>query len=181
MTRIHPVDPANAAGRAKELLDGVQKKLGRALNMTSGMAVAPAALDGYLQFSGALAKGALPAKTREQIALTVAEANGCEYCLAAHSAIGGKLGLSEDQVLAARRADAPDAATRALLQFARRVLETRGQVTDADLQTVRNAGFGDDAIAEVVANVALNVLTNFFNNVAHTAVDFPAAPALATA
>ena len=87
MTRIQPQTVDTAAGRSKDLLEAVQKKLGRALNMTGAMAAAPAALDGYLQFSGALAKGALPARVREQIALTVAEANGCEYCLAAHTAL----------------------------------------------------------------------------------------------
>ena len=181
MTRIQPQTVDTAAGRSKDLLEAVQKKLGRALNMTGAMAAAPAALDGYLQFSGALAKGALPARVREQIALTVAEANGCEYCLAAHTAIGGQLGLSADQVIAARRGESDDPATAALLGLARRVVETRGKVDDDDLQTVRTAGFGDDAITEVVAHVALNVLTNFFNNVAHTPVDFPAAPELATA
>lgn len=181
MTRIQPLTVDTAEGRAKDLLEAVQKKLGRSLNMTGALAAAPAALDGYLQFSGALAKGSLPPRIREQIALTVAEANGCEYCLAAHTAIGGSLGLSKDQVTAARRGTSDDAGTAALLRLAHRVVETRGQVNDADIQAVRDAGFGDDAITEVVAHVALNVLTNFFNNVAHTPVDFPAAPELALA
>lgn len=181
MTRIHPLSTDTAQGRARDLLEAVQKKLGRALNLTGALAASPAALDGYLQFSGALAKGSLPARTRELLALTVAESNDCEYCLAAHSAIGGQLGLSTEQILAARRGKSEDAPTAALLGFAQRVVETRGQVSDAEVQAVRDAGFGDDALAEVVAHVALNVLTNFFNNVAQTPVDFPAAPEVAKA
>ncbi|MEZ6186323.1 MAG: carboxymuconolactone decarboxylase family protein [Planctomycetota bacterium] len=181
MSRIHLVDPQSATGRASELLTAVEKKLGLIPNMTRGMAVAPAALEAYLAASDALSRGALPGRVREQLALTVAEANGCGYCLAAHSLIGGKLGLSEDEVLAARRAEAPDASTAALLRFARQVAEHRGRVSEADLEAVRAAGYGDDAIAEVIAHVALNVLTNYFNNVAETPIDFPAVPELARA
>ncbi len=178
MTPFTLVAPETTDSRANELLAAVKSKLGIVPNMTRAMVRAPAVLDAYLQMSGALDKGALPAKTREQIALTVAQANRCEYCLAAHSTIGKMVGLSPDQILSSRKGHAADASTDALLQFARVVVEKRGLVEDADLAAVRAAGFGDDAIAEVVANVALNVFTNYFNHVAGTAVDFPAAPAL---
>ncbi len=172
------VAPESATGQAKELLSAVQRKLGLVPNMTRAMARAPAVLDSYLQMNAALAKGALPLKTREQIALTVGQANGCEYCLAVHSALGKSAGLAPDQILGARRGVANDASTSALLQFASAVVEKRGRVDAADLNAVRSAGFGDDAIAEVVANVALNLFTNYFNHVAATSLDFPAAPAL---
>ncbi len=164
--------------RAKELLGAVKAKLGVVPNMMRAMARAPSALDAYLQMSGALAKGALPAKTRELIALTVGQASNCNYCLAAHTLIGGKSGLAPEQILAARKGHAADASTNALLHFASAVVEKRGRVSESDLGAVRAAGFGDDAIAEVVANVALNLFTNYFNHVADPAVDFPAAPAL---
>ncbi len=178
MSTFTLVTPETADGPAKELLVAVKAKMGRVPNMTRAMARAPAVLDAYLQMSGALAKGALAAKTREQIALTVGQANRCDYCLAAHSAIGKMVGLAPDQILAARQSHADDASTAALLRFAAAVVEKRGLVNAEDQAAVRSAGFGDDAIAEVVANVALNVFTNYFNHVAGTAVDFPAAPAL---
>jgi uncharacterized peroxidase-related enzyme len=181
MARLTPIDPATATGRPKELLDAVKQKLGMVPNMTRAMAASPAALDAYLQFSGALAKGTLPAKVREQIALAVAEANGCDYCLAAHTAVGRAVGLTADQLRDSRLGTAVDGRTDALVKFARRVVSARGRVADADLAAVRAAGWDDAAVAEVVANVALHVFTNYFNLVAGTDLDFPPAPPLAGA
>ena len=178
MSRINQLNPETATGRTKELLGAVKGKLGLVPNMTRAMANAPAVLDGYLQLSGALGKGTLPAKAREQIALAVAQANECDYCLAAHSAIGRMVGLTADQIRDSRLGTAVDSKTDALIRFARAVVDARGRVTDADLDDVRAAGFGDDVIAEVVAHVALGVFTNYFNTVADTTLDFPQAPAL---
>jgi uncharacterized peroxidase-related enzyme len=176
--RITAIPLETATGRAKDLLDAVKHQLGLVPNMTRAMAYSPAALDGYLQLSGALAKGALPAKVREQIALAVAEANGCDYCLAAHSAVGKAVGLTGEQLRDARRADPVDPRTAAVVRFARRLVDTRGRVTDAELAAVRAAGWDDGTIAEVVANVALNIFTNYFNEVAEADLDFPKAPEL---
>ena len=178
MSRIHQVDPQSATGKAKDLLDAVQGKLGLVPNMTRAMANSPAVLDGYLSLSGALSKGALSAKSREQIALAVAQTNECDYCLAAHSAIGKMVGLSVDQILDSRRGTSVDPKTDAIIQFARQVVDQRGLVSDANIDQVRAAGLDDGAIAEIVANVALNIFTNYFNHVAETEIDFPRAEAL---
>jgi uncharacterized peroxidase-related enzyme len=179
MARIDSVSLEAATGRARDLLGAVKDKLGLVPNMHRAMAHSPAALDGYLRLSEALAKGTVSARVREQIALAVAQANGCDYCLAAHSAVGRMVGLTAEQIRDSRLGLAVDPKADALVRLARRVVETRGQVDDADLDDVRQAGFDDGAIAEVVANVALHVLTNYFNLVARTDLDFPAAPALA--
>lgn len=173
MPRLRPVIPNEATGKAKELLEAIQKKLGVTPNLMRTLANSPAALHGYLSFGEALAGGTLGGKLREQIALAVAEANQCQYCLSAHSAIGKRVGLDGAQIEASRRGRSADPKAEAALLFARRVLETRGQVSDADLEAVRTAGFGDGEIAEIIANVALNVLTNYFNLVAQTEIDFP--------
>jgi uncharacterized peroxidase-related enzyme len=178
MARIHQISPEVATGRAKELLDAVKGKLGLVPNSTRAMANSPATLDGYLQLSGALGHGTLPARSREQIALVVAQANECDYCLAAHSAIGGMLGLTAEQIRDSRLGSAVDPKADALVRFAKKVVDTRGSVTDGDLDEIRGAGFDDGAIAEVVANVALHVFTNYFNRMADTDIDFPKAPAL---
>jgi uncharacterized peroxidase-related enzyme len=134
----------------------------------------PAALEGYLSLSGALGKGKLNAQMRERIALTVAEYNGCDYCLSAHSYLASNAAkLSSAEIDAARDGRSEDARTEAALQFALRVTESRGRVSDADLAAVRLASFDEAAILEIVANVAVNVLTNYINNVAHTDIDFP--------
>ncbi|MDX1969181.1 MAG: carboxymuconolactone decarboxylase family protein [Planctomycetaceae bacterium] len=173
MSRIPQIPPESAVGRAKELLDAVKNKLGLVPNMTRAMANSPAVLDGYLSLSGALSKGNLTAKQREQIALAVGEVNGCDYCLAAHSAIGKMVGLTAEQIMDSRRGTAVDPKAEALVKFARRVVDERGRVSDLDLADARVAGLDDAALAEVVAHVALNLFTNYFNHVAETEIDFP--------
>lgn len=173
MTRIAPVATENASNRSRTLLDGVQKKLGMTPNLMRTFAHSAAALDAYLKFSDALSKGGLDGKTREKIALAVGQENSCQYCLSAHSAIGKMVGLSVYEIRDARIASAADAKTDAILKFAKQIVETRGKVSDADVSTVRDAGVTDAEITEVVANTALNLLTNYFNHVAETEVDFP--------
>src|SRR3954469_10866392 len=163
MARINQVSPDAADGRAGELFDEVKGRLGFVPNMTRAMANSPAVLDGYLQLAGALSRGTLPAKVREQVALAVAEANGCDYCLAAHSAVGRMVGLTADQIRDSRLGTAVDPKADALIRFALKVVDARGRLGDGDLAEVRGAGFDDAAIAEVVANVALHVFTNYFN------------------
>jgi uncharacterized peroxidase-related enzyme len=178
MSRLQQIAPETASDRVRTLLAAVKSKLGLVPNMTRAMANSPAVLEGYLQFSGALHKSSLPARLREQISLAVSQANGCDYCLAAHSAIGKAVGLTAEQVRDSRLGTAVDPKADALIRFALEVLETRGRVNDAALTEVRAAGFDDGAIAEVVAHVALDLFTNYFNNVVATDVDFPKAPAL---
>ncbi|MBY0460025.1 MAG: carboxymuconolactone decarboxylase family protein [Gemmataceae bacterium] len=179
MSRLNTIDPTRAEGKAKTLLDAVKAKLGVTPNLTKVMANSPSVLEGYLGLSGALAGGALPPKLRELLALGVGEVNGCEYCLSAHTAIGKKAGLTAEQIVAGRKGTSEDAKTHDALRFARKLVETRGKVTDADVAAVRAAGYTDGEIAEVVAHVALNVLTNYLNNVAETEIDFPKAEPLA--
>jgi uncharacterized peroxidase-related enzyme len=174
MSRITAINAEQATGKAKELLDAVQAKLGMTPNMMKTMANSPAVLEAYLSFSGALANGALDAKLREQIALLSAETNNCGYCASAHTAIGKMVGLNEDQILAAREAHSTDRKTDAALKFAKQLIVGRGAVSDADLQTIKNAGFSDGEIGEIVAGVALNLFTNYFNETAQTEIDFPA-------
>ena len=178
MSRIETVNPSQATGKAKELLDGVKSKLGMTPNLMRVMANSPAVLDAYLKFSGTLGSGDLPAKTREQIALAVGQANSCDYCLSAHSAIGKMVGLTADQILDSRRGTSAQPTTDAVLRFARQLVDKSGLVSDADLEAVRSAGLNDGAIAEIVANVALNIFTNYFNHVARTEIDFPRAEAI---
>ncbi|MGH6803781.1 MAG: carboxymuconolactone decarboxylase family protein, partial [Methyloceanibacter sp.] len=142
----------------------------------------PAALGGYLGLSGALARGALDAATRERIALAVAEINGCDYCLAAHTYLGKNVAkLTDGEIESNRRGTSADAKAAAAVEFAARVAVERGQVGTAAVEAVRAAGFSDAEIVEIVAHVALNTLTNYLNEVAETAVDFPAARALKAA
>jgi uncharacterized peroxidase-related enzyme len=173
MARLKTIDPASAPGKTAELLQAVKNKLGLIPNMTRVMANSPAVLQAYLSFSAALASGKLPAKLRERIALVTAEHNSCAYCLSAHTAIGKTLGLSPSELASARDAASEDARAAAALRFARAVLIRQGDVTEDELGAVRAAGYTDEEIAEIIAEVSLNVLTNFFNRAAGVEIDFP--------
>lgn len=176
MPRIQPIQTADAAPKAKDFLNAVQAKIGMTPNLMKGLANSPAALEAYLNFSGALATGVLKAAFREQLALTVAQANSCEYCLAAHTAIGKMTGLKPEEIEQSREAHSADPKRDAGLQFAQKLVIQRGLATDADLAAVRQAGYSEAEITEIVSHVALNIFTNYFNHVAQTEVDFPRVP-----
>ncbi|MBL8292083.1 MAG: carboxymuconolactone decarboxylase family protein [Bryobacterales bacterium] len=173
MQRLSAVNPTNATGKVKQLLDGVQAKIGMTPNLMKTLASGPAALEAYLSFGAALATGKLDAKFREQIALAVAQANSCEYCLSAHSAIGKMVGLKPEEIAASREAHSDDAKRDVGLHFVQALVVQRGIVSDQDLVQVKAAGYTDGDIAEMVANVAVNIFTNYFNHVARTDVDYP--------
>ena len=181
MTRLKAIEPDSATKPVKMLFKGVHEKLGMIPNMMRTMAVAPPVLEGYLSLSGALGGGTLSAKTREQIALAVAEMNGCGYCLAAHCALGGMAGLSDEQLNDSRSGVSADTRAQAVLNLARAIVNERGRVADEEIAAARQAGLSDEEIAEVAGNVALNIFTNYFNNLAGTSIDFPAAKPLAPA
>ena len=174
MSRFPIPSVESAPSAAQPLLAAVKQQLGTVPNLMKLLAISPTALEGYLSLNAVLAKGSLDAGLRERIALTIAEYNGCDYCLSAHDYLGRNVAkLSSDEIDAARDARSSDAHADAALHFALRVAQTRGQVSDADLTSLRAAGFDEAEIIEIVVNVALNVLTNYVNNVAQTDIDFP--------
>ena len=173
MARIPAVTSANAPAASAPLLAAVKAKLGFTPNMMATMAQSPSVLRGYLGLSEALAGGALNARERELVALAVGEANRCEYCVSAHA------GLNEAEVKAARQGRAQAGREDAIVRLARALASERGFVADAPVAAAREAGLSDAELLDVVAQVALNVLTNTVNHIAQTEVDFPAVEKLA--
>ena len=175
MSRIPtPTTVSEAPKAAQPLLENVQKSLGSVPNLFRITANSPAALEGYLGLNGALAKGALDAATRERIALAVAEVNGCDYCLAAHTYLGRNVAkLTGTEIAAHRNGGSTDAKADVAVRFAVQITRERGRVSDADVAAAKAAGYSDAEIVEIIAHVALNTLTNYINEVLGTAVDFP--------
>jgi len=158
---------------SKPILDAVHKQLGVVPNMFRLIASSPAALRGFAANNGALTK-TLDAKTRERIALAVAQVNGCDYCLSAHSYLGLNLAkISPAEVALNRKGGSSDATADAAVRFAAKTVRERGRVTDADIRSVRDAGFSDGQIVEIIAVAAENIFTNLLNVVAETEIDFP--------
>ena len=173
MQRIPAINASAAPAVTQGLLDAVTKQMGGVPNILATMAQSPAALEGFLGFAGGLSKGSLAPAVREQIALAVAGANTCDYCASAHTALGKGAGLTAQEMTRNLTGESSDPKVAALLSFARQVVSKRGNVSDADLSAFRAAGYGDAAVVEVVAQVALNIFTNYFNHVAGTEIDFP--------
>jgi len=171
--RIPSVDPTTVSGPNKRNFDILRSALGFIPNMALAMAQSPAVLHGYLSLRVALTKGRLGKRLGEELALTLAGTNGCEYCASVHSARGKLAGLEERDVAAALQGKAEDAREAAALKFAGAVVERRGRIDDADFKAVTDAGFTPGEVSEIVAHVALNTLTNYFNNVARTEIDSP--------
>lgn len=172
MPRIEPVQVTQAAEKSKQLLEGVQRSLGMVPNLLKTLAHSPAALSAYIEINQALSE-ALTAPLREQISLTVAGANKCNYCASARTVLGAKAGVDENEMIANLEGDSTDENVREVLRFVRAVVEKRGWVSDDELANVREAGYSDAEIAEIIAVTAVNIFTNYFNHVALTTVDFP--------
>jgi uncharacterized peroxidase-related enzyme len=174
MSRITTPAREDVPAAAAPLLDAVEKQLGVVPNMYRTVAQSPAALQALLSLSGALAR-TLDVKTRERIAIAVAQENGCDYCLSAHSYIGLNLAkLDGAEVALNRKGASGDPKADAAVRFAVKVVKTMGGVADADLAAVRAAGFSDAQVVEIVSVVSENILTNLLNKVAQTDIDFPA-------
>ena len=173
MSRINPVDSDRSNGKVKELLEDVRSKFGMTPKLTTTMAQSPAVLEAYLRFDDALGLGDLKPDLREQIALLSAEINRCGYCASAHTAVGKLVGLSDDAILDARLGRSSDTRANVALNFVRTVIVNRGEVSDRDVEALRNAGFSDGEIGEIVANIVLNIFTNYFSKIAETEIDFP--------
>lgn len=175
MNRVPLIDRAHATTERQALLDQIHGAFGATPNMFRAVANSPAALQSMWAAFGALgASRTLGAKLGEQIAVAVANRNACEYCLAAHTALGRKAGASADEMAAAQVGQAGDPATQAALRFALQVVEQRGQVDASEVQRLRDAGFSDEAVVEILAHVALNLFTNYVNVAFDVPVDFPA-------
>ena len=171
MPRIAPNSTPDP--KAQELLDGVKKLLGGAPNVFTTLAQSPAALGVFVNALGAMTHSRLGAGLREQISVAVAGASGCNYCASAHTALGGRLKIDANELTRNLHADSADPRVGAGLAFARTVVESRGRVSDAELEAVRRAGYSDGEIIDIVALVAVNLLTNYVNHIAGTEIDFP--------
>lgn len=180
MQRLTSVNPQVTTGRTKELLDTVQQAFGMIPNTATVMANSPAVLDSFLAFSTAMGGAGIGTKLHNQLKLTTSETNSCSYCTSILSAVAPSAGLTADDILAGRTGNSQDRRTKAALAFASDVLESRGKVSDRQLAAVREAGYGDDEIVEIVASVVLGCFTNFLNNVADTELDIPKAEPVKT-
>jgi len=173
MSRIMVIDNDNANPEQKELLDAIQSQLGMVPNFLKVVANSPAALRAFLGLHSIASEGSLEAPTRERIALALAEQNACQYCVSAHSAMGRKAGLNEAEIEANRAGTSQDIKAAAAVKFAAALSEHKGQVTTAEILEVRNAGYSESDIVEIITHVGLNLLSNIIGKASQIEIDFP--------
>jgi len=180
MARVQVVNPQTATGEAKSLLDAVQAQLGVTPNFIRVLANSPKALEGFLGLYGALGSISIGKPTQERIALAIAEGNGCQYCVSAHTAIGRGAGLTNDEMALNRQGSSNDAKAAAVVAFAKALNANMGEITTGEFDAARNAGLGDAEIVEVITVVALNIFTNILGKATRVEVDFPKVELLGT-
>lgn len=174
MPLLAPVDPATATGKTADLLAQVKKETGSIGNMMKVMANSPTLLNAWLSLHGVVAGGNLPAAVQERLAISTAQLNGCEYCLSAHTFLGGRVAkLDASELDAARRGESSYPHVDALVKLSNAIAENAGAIDESQIQAARAAGVTDDEIGEIVANLALNTLTNYFNVLADVENDWP--------
>ncbi len=173
MSRIKIVTQDTADAQQKALLEAIGEKLGMVPNFLGVLAQSPDALKAFLGLHGIASTGSLDPKTRERIALVVAQANSCEYCVSAHTAFGAKAGLSDAEIKANRAGTSEDAKAAAAVVFAQALNTHLGDVTQAEFDAVREAGYGDGEIVEIITHVGMNILTNLIGKATRVDIDFP--------
>jgi uncharacterized peroxidase-related enzyme len=178
MPRLNEVQPEDASGHVKQIYDAAEEEWGEVPNLFKGLANSPVGLRAYTQLGKLIDTGDLSEKEQAVVRLTVSQYNGCEYCVGAHTMECQQQGLSEEQTLQIRRNELDDPKLSALVSFTLRVVETKGFIDDEDLDAFRDAGYTDAHVVEVITVVAQKTLSNYFNHVHGTELDFPAAPEL---
>ena len=178
MPHLNLVNPDTAQGELKDLYAAAKQTFGGVPNFIQAMGNSPSLLGAFMSFYAGLSKGGIDTATAERIALAMSETNSCAYCVAAHTALAQGAGLSADEINAARHGTSADHRAAAAVQFARSVLDNKGEVTGSEIESVRQAGYTDAQIAEIIGHVGLNTLLNYFGKATRIDIDFPRAPAL---
>lgn len=175
MSRLNVVTPEQATGQTKALYDAIKRAVGRVPNIYQGVGNSAAALEGVLHIGEVLSKGQLTAAEIEAVKLAVSETYGCNYCLAAHTLLGKKAGLTDEQAISIRRGAPQQPKLAALVKFVNTAIQPKGRIADGDLRAVKIAGYNDAQITEALLTVSHTVFTNLFNRVHQTPLDFPPA------
>ena len=173
MSRIPAIDPNTATGDARRLLDAVQSQLGVVPNFVRVLANSPKALEGFLGLYAVAAGFSLDKATQERIALAIAESNACQYCVSAHTAIGRRSGLSNEEMLLNRRGSSGDTKAAAAVALARALNDNLGDITAAEFDAARAGGLPVAEIVETIAVVVLNIYTNLIGKATQVDIDFP--------
>lgn len=178
MTKIDLLPYEQAGPATQELYSMLKQKLGRVPNIYQVYGHSASALKANLLMDDALSQGILTGREIEVVALVVSQYNGCDYCLAAHTALGKMWGMKEAETLDVRRGTSGSAKELALLQFTQALLEQKGRIAEQELNAFLEAGYTTGAVVEVIGQIAKNIFNNYTNHISGAAVDFPAAPSL---
>lgn len=173
MSRINPITPDRAPADVKNIYESLEKKMGRVINIFQYMGNSAVALQAFLQLREAADKTSFSPQIKEQIALFISEENHCHYCLSAHTAHAHAIGLKDPQIIAARKGEAQDPKTTAILRFVRQVIDSRANIQSQEVENLKAVGVTDKEIVELILLISLNLFANYFNIIIDTKNDFP--------
>ncbi|MET3108555.1 putative peroxidase-related enzyme [Oxalobacteraceae bacterium GrIS 2.11] len=173
MTYIAPLNLNETDAAVAATLTAVKAKIGMIPNLYSTLAKSPTAFNGYMQLNQINTSGNLSASEREIIALASSQANSCHYCLSAHTLMGKGAGLTQEQMLNARAGHGSTPRDAAIAAFAKALVESRGHVEPAILDQFKADGLSEADLLEIIGNVVAMTFSNYANNIARTAIDFP--------
>lgn len=179
MQRIQAIEPEKASKEVKNIYQQVENNIGMLPNFIKTLANAPIAAKAYIQFNDLVVQGVLPVSLREKISLRISEANGCSYCVSVHCTLSKGAGLADEEVKDSRQGQSPDRKTDLAIKFAERIMDARGAVTTDEIDGLREVGYTDQEITEIITVVIFTQFSNYFNNAAGTVNDFPKAVELA--
>jgi uncharacterized peroxidase-related enzyme len=174
MNTFQPIEPQTAPPEAKAALDIVQTAFGGTPNLMKMLAAAPQLLTGVMALNQAVNHGDLETALVEQIALLTSGINHCEYCVAVHVYVGQQNGLSRPELLANLQGESSDPKVQAVLNFTKAVVHNRGRVDAATLQELRDRGFSNKAILEILGVIGLYTFLNYAKHLTQPVLDFPA-------
>ncbi len=173
MSRVATIKQEEATGLVKSLYTTLISRIGHVPNIFLTMANSPEALAAFVQMQKCAAMSSLPEDIKSYISLAMAEANECQYCLSAHSAIAKSIGLQESDILKARSGAADNKKNDQILKFVKSVVQKRGAVSDKEVQDLKAQGVTDREICDIILLISLNNFSNYFNKINNTDIDFP--------
>lgn len=145
-------------------------------NIFKGMAISTVTLNAFLKLDELISNGTFTAMEQEIVKIVVSQHNNCRYWLAAHTGSLSGQGLTSEDIVNIRKGNASDPKHIALINYTGKVLETKGFVSDGDIEEFKNAGYSDAQAAEVTVIIAQKTLSNLFNHINDTDIDLPEAP-----
>jgi len=175
MKKLSVLSKEQASEQSKKIFEGIENAVGMLPNIYAVIGNSPNALGSYLAFSEAQKNGSFNAKEREAIFLAVSEANGCNYCVSAHTTIAKMNGFSEEETIQLRTGEHKNIKLNIITNLAKSIISNRGRADEELVQSFYEVGFDEKALVDLVALIAEITFSNYVAKLSKPEIDFPKA------